>query len=63
LKNPDTFELKYIPGTATMKRNRKTKSWEHKNIPTMYTPAHIRASSDMTEFYEKAPHEMSRYEL
>ena len=29
----------------------------------MYTPAHIRATSDLSEFYEKAPHEMSRYEL
>lgn len=62
-KNPDTFELKYIPGTATLKRTRKTKAWEHRNIPTMYTPAHLKATTDMSEFYEKPPHEMSRYEL
>ena len=29
----------------------------------MYMPAHLRASTDMTLFYEKAPQEMSRYEL
>ena len=29
----------------------------------MYTPAHLRATTDMSEFYERAPHEMSRYEL
>lgn len=26
-------------------------------------PAHLRATTDMTEFYEKPPQEMSRYEL
>ena len=29
----------------------------------MYTPAAVRAVTDFSEFYEKAPHEMSRYEL
>jgi hypothetical protein len=29
----------------------------------MYTPAHIRATTDMSAFYEKTPAEMSRYEL
>jgi hypothetical protein len=55
--------LKYIPGTATLKRTRKTKAWEHRNMPTMYTPAHLRSTTDLTEFYEKPPQEMSRYEL
>lgn len=29
----------------------------------MYMPAHLRATTDMTLFYEKPPAEMSRYEL
>lgn len=29
----------------------------------MYTPAHVRATSDMTLMYEKPPNMMSRYEL
>lgn len=29
----------------------------------MYIPAHVKATTDLSEFYEKAPHEMSRYEL
>ena len=29
----------------------------------MYTPANLRAVTDFSEFYEKPPHEMSRYEL
>ena len=29
----------------------------------IYVPAHIRATTDLSEFYEKAPQEMSRYEL
>lgn len=63
LQDPENFRLKYIPGTATTKRNKKTKAWEHKNIPAMYIPAHVKATTDLSEFYEKSPHEMSRYEL
>jgi division protein CdvB (Snf7/Vps24/ESCRT-III family) len=29
----------------------------------MWTPAHVRAITDMSAFYEKTPAEMSRYEL
>jgi hypothetical protein len=29
----------------------------------MYTPANLRAVTDFSEFYEKPPNEMSRYEL
>lgn len=29
----------------------------------VYVPAHIRANTDLSRFYEKAPQEMSRYEL
>jgi len=32
-------------------------------MPTMYMPAHLRATTDLTEFYEKPPQDMSRYEL
>jgi len=61
-KNPE-YKLEYIPGTATAKRTRKTKAWEHRNMPRVYVPAHVRATRDLSEFYEKAPLEMSRYEL
>ena len=61
-KDPSTPH-EYIAGTARMPRNRKTKQWEHRNMPTMYTPANIRAVTDFSEFYERPPHEMSRYEL
>lgn len=29
----------------------------------IFTPAHVRATTDLSEFYEKPPQEMSRYEL
>lgn len=29
----------------------------------MYMPAHLRVTTDLTQFYEKPPQEMSRYEL
>lgn len=62
-KNPDSFKMPYIPGSATLSRSRKTQTWEYRQIPTMYTPAHIRQNVDLTEFYEKPPSQMSRYEL
>ena len=61
-KNPD-MKIDYIPGTAKQKRSRETKVWEYKNVPAMYTPAHVRATTDMSLMYEKPPSEMSRYEL
>lgn len=36
---------------------------EYTRTPAMYTPASIRAKTDFSEFYEKTPQEMSRYEL
>lgn len=57
------MKLDYIPGTATQKRSRQSMPWEYKQIPTMYTPAHVRATTDMSLMYEKPPSEMSRYEL
>lgn len=63
-RNPDTFKMDYIPGTATMSRtNRKTKIWEYKQVPAVYHPLHVRQTVDLSEFYEKPPQEMSRYEL
>jgi len=32
-------------------------------VPAVWTPAHVRATTDLSEFYEKSPAEMSRYEL
>ena len=63
LRDPENFKLGYIPGTSTGKRSRKTKLWEYKNTPTMYTPAHVKATVDQSQFYIKAPSDMSRYEL
>ena len=63
LKNPETFIYKYIPGTAKLGRTRRTKTWEHRQIPTMYASAATRQVTDFTEFYEKSPADMSRYEL
>ena len=62
IENPDV-EIGYIKGTATAKRTRKTKVWQYRQIPAVYTPAHIRQTTDMSLFYEKPPAEMSRYEL
>ena len=57
------MEVGYIRGTATPQKTRKTKVWQYRQIPAVYTPAHTRQTTDMTEFYEKTPNEMSRYEL
>lgn len=57
------MKLDYIPGTSKARRSRITKVWEYKNIPSMYTPANVRATTDMSQMYIKPPSEMSRYEL
>jgi len=57
------MKIGYIPGSATMPKTRKARVWEYRQIPAMYTPAHIRATTDFSAFYEKTPAEMSRYEL
>jgi len=61
--DPATYNTVYVPGTAKQNRTRKTKLFEYKRIPAMYVPTHVRANVDMSEFYMKPPHEMSRYEL
>ena len=63
LKQGDDFKMGYIPGTATQKRTRKTKREEYARVPEVWAPAHIRARTDFSEFYEKPPQDMSRYEL
>ena len=62
LKDP-TMKLDYIPGTSTVKKAQMGKKWHLKRMPAVYTPAHIRATRDLSQFYEKPPSEMSRYEL
>ena len=62
-QSPETFKMPYVPGTAITSRTKKTKVWEYKHIPAMYTPAHVKATTDLSAFYEKPPQEMSRYEL
>lgn len=54
-KNPETFKYDYIPGTSSAARTRKTKLFKYKQMPTMYTPASIRATTDFSAFYEKSP--------
>lgn len=39
------------------------KKWHLRRIPAVFTPAHIKATRDLSQFYEKPPSEMSRYEL
>jgi len=55
--------MENIPSTATQKRTRKTTREQYTRVPEIWAPAHIRATNDLSEFYEKPPHEMSRYEL
>ena len=54
-KDPENFEVGYIPGTSTGKRSRRTKIWEYKQLPTVYVPSHVKATVDSSLFYEKAP--------
>lgn len=64
LKDPENFiPPAYIQGTAKIRRVRRSKMWEYKQIPTVYIPAHVKANADMSEFYLKSPNEMSRHEL
>ena len=53
----------YVPGTATQKRARRANRQRYARVPEIWTPAHVRANNDLSEFYEKPPQEMSRYEL
>ena len=62
-RDPDNFKLSYIPGQATVRRTRKSKKWHLRRLPTVWVPAQIKATRDLSEFYEKPPQEMSRYEL
>lgn len=55
--------MPYIPGTANVKRKRTHKKWHLHRVNPIYIPAHIKATRDLSEFYEKSPEEMSRYEL
>ena len=58
------MRIPYIAGTATVRNSARVRChFEHRRIPTMYVPAYAKATVDFTEFYERAPHDMSRYEL
>lgn len=61
--DPENFKLKYVPGQANIRRSRKSERWAVRRLPTVWVPAHIKATRDLSEFYEKPPAEMSRYEL
>lgn len=42
---------------------RRHKKWHLHRIDPVYVPAAVKATRDLSEFYEKPPSEMSRYEL
>ncbi len=62
-KKDPSFELPYIKGQAKLPRSRKTSIWEYKQVPAIYTPVHVRVSSDESKYYMKTPQEMSRFEI
>ena len=62
-KADPTLKIGYVPGTAKLPRTRKTTAFEHRRIPAMYMPAHIKATEDQSKYYMKTPQEMSRYEI
>ena len=47
-RDPTSFKMPYIPGTSEVKKSKKTKKWEYKRIPSMYVPAHVKSSMDMS---------------
>ena len=49
------FRVPYIPGTATASRNRITKMWEYRAMPTVYMPANVRIAEDHSKYYIKTP--------
>lgn len=55
--------MPYIPGTQKSNSTKKRTKEDYKRISPIYVPANVRATTDLSEFYEKAPQEMSRYEL
>lgn len=61
-KNPD-YVPAYLPGQANVKRTRKTKLWDYKNVPAMYMTATQKLAEDQSKYYIKTPQEMSRYEI
>ena len=60
--NP-SVKTPYVPGSATCRRKRTHKKWHLNRVSPVFTPAHVKANRDLSEFYEKRPGEMSRYEL
>lgn len=57
------FEIPYIPGTAKLKRTKKTQVWEYKQTPSIYIPPTVRINDDQAKYYAKTPQEMSRFEI
>lgn len=49
------MKIGYIPGTAKMPKTRKTSVWEHRKIPAIYVPAHVKATEDQSKYYMKTP--------
>ena len=58
-----TFEVPYIPGQASLPKTRITKSWEYRNVPSIYMSKNVRIAEDHSKYYIKTPQEMSRYEI
>ena len=49
------FKVPYVPGTATVRRKRTHKKWHLHRVSPVYIPAHVKATRDLSEFYEKSP--------
>lgn len=62
LKNP-RMVVPYLQGQRTVRNNKRTKSWQHNQAPTIYMPYNLYLKEDITEFYIKPPQEMSRKEI
>ena len=61
-RNP-LMVMPYIPRSYDARNNKRTKKWQHKEIPSIYMPHHMRMKDDITEYYMKTPQEMSRKEI
>ena len=53
-RNP-LMDIPYIPRSYDARNNKRTKKWQHKEIPSIYMPAQMRLKEDMEEYYIKTP--------
>ena len=41
-RNPDEFELPYIPGQAQIRKKKNHRWWSYRNLNPIYMPAHVK---------------------